>query len=69
MSNNKKPVVPVGQSEKRRTVLKKILASGGVITVGSGLPDSWKRPVMDAVTLPAHAQTSPKENGGTVKGP
>lgn len=60
MSDNKK--TPPNQDEKRRVVLKKILAGGGVITVGSRLPDQWKRPVMDAVTLPAHAQTSPKAN-------
>lgn len=51
------------QSRKRRKALKTILAGGGVISVGSNLPDSWKRPVLDAVSLPAHAETSPKENG------
>lgn len=51
---------PAGQSDKRRSVLKKILASGGVITVGSGLSDRWQKPVLNAVTLPAHASMTPK---------
>lgn len=50
-------------TRKRRKALKTILAGGGVISVGSNLPDTWKRPVLDAVSLPAHAQTSPKDNG------
>jgi hypothetical protein len=60
---NKKANFAGEQSRKRRNALKTILAGGGVISVGSNLPDNWKRPVLDAVSLPAHAQTSPKENG------
>lgn len=64
MSDNKKVTGKVLQgSDQRRAVLKKILVSGGVVTAGSALPERWQKPVMDAVTLPAHAQTSPKENG------
>lgn len=45
--------------ETRRKTLKAILASGAV--AGVALPDSWKKPLVDAVILPAHAQASPEE--------
>jgi len=34
-------------------------AGSGVILAGKSLPDSWVRPAVDSVILPAHAQTSP----------
>lgn len=46
-------------SEGRRKLLKTIAAGSGVIVVGKSLPDNWSKPVVDAVMLPAHAQTSP----------
>jgi hypothetical protein len=46
------------QSSDRRKVLRRIVASGGVITVAGGLPGHWKRPVLNAVALPAHAETT-----------
>ncbi len=42
----------------RRNLLKSIAAGSGAIAAGKNLPDSWARPVVDAVLLPAHAQTS-----------
>ncbi|MCK5360527.1 MAG: hypothetical protein KAJ95_07860 [Gammaproteobacteria bacterium] len=42
----------------RRRLLKTIAGAGGVITAGKMLPDTWKRPIVDAALLPAHAQTS-----------
>lgn len=45
------------QSQKRRTTLKTLLAGGGVVTLGA-LPTRWFKPVVDSVSLPAHAQTS-----------
>ena len=44
-------------SARRR--LLQALAGGSVIT--TSLPDTWSRPVVDSVLLPAHAQTT--ENG------
>jgi len=45
--------------ESRRKLLKSIAAGSGAIVAGKSLPDSWSRPVVDFVMLPAHAQTSP----------
>lgn len=42
----------------RRSVLKTLLVGGGIVTTSRGLPEAWTRPVVDAVMLPAHAQTS-----------
>lgn len=43
----------------RRTTLKTLLTGGGALTL-SALPAQWVRPVVDAVVLPTHAQTSPQ---------
>lgn len=45
-------------SDSRRKLLKSIAAGSGAVIAGKGLPDSWSRPVVDAVMLPAHAKTS-----------
>ena len=45
-------------STSRRKLLKSIAAGSGAIVVGKSLPDSWSRPVVDSVMLPAHARTS-----------
>lgn len=44
----------------RRTTLKTLLAGGGVIGLAA-LPAKWVKPVVDAVVLPTHAETSPDE--------
>ena len=41
--------------DTRRSLLKK-LAVGGI--AGAAIPTKWSKPVIDAVVLPAHAQTS-----------
>jgi hypothetical protein len=45
-------------SESRRKLLKSIAAGGGAVIAGKSLPESWSRPVVDSVILPAHAVTS-----------
>jgi hypothetical protein len=45
-------------SARRRKLLKTIAAGSGAVIAGKNLPDNWVRPVVDSVTLPAHAQTS-----------
>jgi len=45
-------------NEKRRKLLKSIAAGSGAIVVGKNLPESWSKPVVNSVMLPAHAQTS-----------
>jgi hypothetical protein len=44
--------------QSRRKLLKSIAAGSGAVVVGKSLPESWSRPVVDSVILPAHAQTS-----------
>jgi len=44
--------------QPRRKLLKSIIAGSGAILAGKSLPDSWAKPVVDSVMLPAHAQTS-----------
>ena len=46
-------------NDSRRKLLKSIAAGSGAIVAGKSLPESWSRPVVDSVMLPAHAQTSP----------
>jgi len=50
----------------RRKLLKSVVAGGGAATVAKALPDQWARPVIDAVLLPSHAQTSITSRGGFV---
>lgn len=45
----------------RRKALKTALAGGAVVTAGS-VPAKWVAPVVEAVVLPAHAQTSTAES-------
>lgn len=42
----------------RRRLLKCLTAAGGIAVTANQLPRRWTRPVVDAVLLPAHAQTS-----------
>ncbi len=49
---------PEEKNSGRRKLLKSVVAGGGAATVAKFLPDQWARPVVDAVVLPSHAQTS-----------
>jgi len=42
----------------RRKLLKSLAAGSGAVIAGKSLPESWTKPVVDSVLLPAHAQTS-----------
>jgi len=46
------------KTNSRRQVLKATLAGTGAVIAGKSLPEQWSRPVVDSITLPAHAQTS-----------
>jgi hypothetical protein len=48
-------------SDSRRKLLKSIAAGSGAIVAGKSLPESWSKPVVDSVMLPAHALTSPRQ--------
>lgn len=52
----------------RRRLMKSLAATGGIFATAKLLPDSWTRPVVDSVTLPAHAQSSPGETPSLVTG-
>ena len=45
-------------SHSRRRLLKAVGAGGGLASAGAIVPNQWRRPVVDAVLLPVHAQTS-----------
>lgn len=45
------------RSTARRRLLR-ALGAGGACTLSGGLPSNWRRPLLDAVLLPAHAQVS-----------
>ena len=47
-------------SENLRRLLKAVGAGGGAVIAGKQLPESWTRPVLDSVMLPAHAQAFAK---------
>lgn len=59
-------------SDSRRKLLKSIATGSGAIIAGKSLPESWRRPVVDSVMLPAHALTSPgliySENNFLIQG-
>ena len=45
-----------------RRDLAKILGIGtGTVVMGKSLPEDWKKPVIDVVTLPAHGATTNKK--------
>jgi len=44
--------------QARRRLLKGIAVGSGAVVAGKALPEGWTRPIVDSVTLPAHAQTS-----------
>ena len=46
------------EAPSRRRILKTIAAGGGAVVAGKTLPQSWYKPVVETVVLPAHAQTS-----------
>lgn len=48
----------------RRKLMKVLAAGGGVVTGAALIPDRWTSPIVEAVGLPAHAQTSPPSPPG-----
>ena len=44
--------------QKSRRRLIQFMVAGGVVATAKSVPNSWSRPVVQAVMLPAHAQTS-----------
>lgn len=46
----------------RRKLIMSLAAGGGVLTTGKMLPNTWVKPVVDSVVMPAHAQLTGKGN-------
>ena len=44
--------------ESRRKLLKSIAAGSGVAVASKSIPESWSRPVVNSVMLPAHASAT-----------
>lgn len=61
-SNDSSPAQEAGQGNTvegaRRKILRSLVLTGGVGAGSALIPTSWTRPVVEAVTLPAHAQTT-----------
>jgi len=45
-------------NDNRRKLLKSIVAGSGAVIAGKSLPETWSKPVVNAVLLPAHAETT-----------
>ena len=45
-------------NSSRRSLIKKTGVAGGVVLTASALPESWVKPIIKSMVLPAHAQTS-----------
>jgi hypothetical protein len=50
--------MPEKHAERRRKLLKGLAAGGGAVTTSKLLPESWGKPILDALVLPAHAQAT-----------
>ncbi len=49
----------------RRTILKSLAASSAAVAGQEVLPEDWKKPLIDTVVLPTHAQaTTDDDNDG-----
>lgn len=44
--------------EERRRLLKTLVASGAAVGAAATLPDAWKKPIVNAIEVPLHAQSS-----------
>ena len=54
---------------KRRALLKSTAAAGGLMVFGKAAPESWMKPVVNAIVLPAHAQTTQASDSSPVDTP
>jgi len=52
-------------NDSRRKLLKSIAAGSGAVIAGKSLPESWSKPVVDTVMLPAHAATTAADSSST----
>lgn len=45
-------------NDNRRKLLQSITAGSGAVVVGKALPESWSKPAINSVMLPAHTATT-----------
>ncbi len=45
-------------TDSRRKLLKSLAVGSGAVVAGKSLPESWSKPVINSVVLPAHAETT-----------
>ena len=58
----------------RRKLLQSIAAGSGAVVAGKSIPETWSKPVIDSIVLPAHATTTDVTGSGapaptTTEGP
>jgi hypothetical protein len=53
-------------NDSRRKLLKSIAVGSGAVVAGKSMPESWSKPVVNAVMLPAHAETT--DDSGSLPG-
>ena len=44
--------------EERRKLLKTLVTTGAAVGAAATLPDAWKKPIVNAIEVPLHAQSS-----------
>ena len=54
------------KKEGRRKLLKSIATGSSAVAAGKSLPESWSKPVVDAILLPSHAETT--DSSGSAPG-
>lgn len=53
----------MNKNDNKRKLLKSIAVGSGVVVAGKAIPESWSKPVIDSVMLPAHAITTNDNSG------
>ncbi len=56
---------PRNTSDRRRKILKSVVAGSGAVIAGKSLPENWSKPIVNSVLLPAHASTSAANYSGS----
>ncbi len=51
-------------TDSRRKLLKSIAAGSGAVVAGKSLPESWSKPVINSIVLPAHAELTDGSDSG-----
>jgi len=47
---------PYVRHKGRRDAIRKLLIAGGMVSGAGALPESWTKPVIESIVIPAHAQ-------------